>query len=203
MTTYELLYFPIPGRAEPIRLLFAAARVEFKDTGVTNWPEFKAKTPLGQLPVLVEHTEQGSRQIPQSMAILRHLARVFDLYGKDEVEKTIADVVAETAADWRAKFAPVKFKAFMNTPEDVITKYWAELGATLKTFDALLDRSAAPGAGHFVGEAITFADVLVFETLHGHLGLNAGCLEGFPRLTAFYEKVKSYEPIHAYLAKRG
>jgi glutathione S-transferase len=201
-TSYELLYFPMRGRGEAIRLLFAAAKVEFTNTGVTNWPEFKPKTPFGQMPVLIERDEHGERHIAQSMAIARHLARVFDLYGKDETQRTMADMVAETAQDWRGKFAPVWFKAFMHTPEDVCAKYWAALPATLHTFEGLLGKSTAPEAGFFVGESPTFADMLVFDTLDGHLGLDAKCLAEFPKLSAFYERVKGLEHIKAYLEKR-
>lgn len=196
-TTYELLYFPLRGRAEPIRLLFKAAGVEFTNTGVTNWPELKPKTPFGQLPVLVEKSESGERQIAQSGAILRHLARVFGLYGKDESEMTTADIVAETINDWRAKFAPVQFKAFMNTSEEVITKYWADLPATLRTVSGLLNAN-----GLFVGDKITYADILAFDAIDGNLGLNAGCLADFPQIKAFYDKIAADENIKAYLAER-
>jgi len=35
-TSYEIIYFGIHGRAEPIRLLFALAGVAFTDTTVTR-----------------------------------------------------------------------------------------------------------------------------------------------------------------------
>jgi len=202
-TTYELLYFPIRGRAESIRLLVAAANVPFTNTGVTNWPELKPKTPFGQMPVLVERDENGERMIAQSMAIIRHLARVFDLYGKDEAQRTMTDVLAETTHDWRGKFAPVQFKAFMHTPDDVIAKYWADLPGTLRVIDGLLDKSTAPEAGFFICEKPTYADVLVFDALDGHLELDAGCLKDFPRLQSFYDRVKSVDSIKSYLDKRS
>ncbi len=196
-TTYELLYFPLRGRAEALRLMFHAAGVAFTNTGVTNWPELKPKTPLGQLPVLVEKSEAGERQIAQSGAIIRHLARMFGLYGKDEAEMTTTDMVAETVNDWRGKFAPVQFKAFMNTSEDVIAKYWAELPTTLRTISGLLSSS-----GLFVGDKLTYADVLAFDALDGNLAMNADCLAEFPQLKAFYDKVAAHDGIKAYLAER-
>lgn len=196
-TTYELLYFPLRGRAEPIRLVFKAAGVAFTNTGVTNWPELKPKTPLGQLPVLVERSEAGERQIAQSGAIIRHLARVFGLYGDNEADMTTADMVAETVNDWRAKFAPVVFKAFMNTSEDVIAKYWSDLPGTLRQLASLLKPS-----GYFVADKVTFADLLAFDTIDGNLGLNADCLNDFPDLRAFYDRVAAHENIKTYLAER-
>jgi len=198
-TTYELLYFPIRGRAEPIRLMFAAANVNFTNTGVTNWPEVKPKTPLGQLPVLVEKSEAGEKMIPQSMAIIRHLARTFDLYGKDEAEKTACDIAAETINDWRSKFAPVQFAQFMNTPEDVITKYWAELPATLSQLESLLgDKTYFAG-----GSAPTYADVLAFDAIDGHLAAKPEALADAGKLRAFHKAFGALPNIAAYIAKRG
>lgn len=197
-TSYELLYFPMRGRAEPIRLLFALANVAFTNTGVTNWPEVKPKTPLGQLPVLIERGGTSERQIAQSGAILRHLARVFDLYGADEAHKTQADFIAETAFEWRAKFAPVQFAQFFGTEQSVIDKYWADLPTSLALFDRLLGDHE-----FFAGKSATFADVIVFDTLDGNLTAKPECLAGFPRLAAFVDRFRSLPTIAEYVAKRG
>jgi len=198
-TSYELLYFPIRGRAEPIRLLFAAAGVSFTNTGVTNWPELKPKTPLGQLPVLIERSESGERQIAQSMAIVRHLARVFDLYGKDETEKTTTDIAAETINDWRGKFAPVQFAAFMKTDPAVIDKYWADLPGTLRVIDGLLGSCTWFGGG----EAPTYADVLAFDALDNHVALKPESLADFPKLRALHDRFRALPNVASYLEKRA
>lgn len=197
-TSYELLYFPIRGRAEPIRLLFALAKVAYTNTGVTNWPELKPKTPLGQMPVLVERDATGERQIAQSGAIIRHLARVFDLYGADEAHKTQADFIAETANDWRAKFAPVQFAAFMKTDQSVIDKYWSDLPTTLALFDRLLGDN-----DFYAGNTATYADAIVFDTLDGNAGQKADCLDAFPRLVAFAARFRALPGVAEYVANRA
>ncbi|MDI1430420.1 glutathione S-transferase family protein [Polyangium sorediatum] len=198
-TSYELLYFPLRGRAEPIRLMFATANVDFTNTPITNWPELKPKTPLGQLPVLVERSDSGERQIAQSMAIVRHLARVFDLAGKDEAEKTNADVAAETINDWRSKFAPVQFAAFMHTDQAVIDKYWADLPATLRTAEGLLGSCTWFGGG----ESPTYADVLAFDTLDNHLSTKPESLADFPKLRALHDRLRALPSVAGYLEKRA
>lgn len=197
-TSYELLYFPLRGRAEPIRLLFALAKASYTNTGVTNWPEVKPKTPLGQMPVLIERDETGERQIAQSGAIMRHLARVFDLYGSDEAQKTRTDFIAETANDWRTKFAPVQFASFMNTDKSVIEKYWADLPTTLALFDRLLGDH-----DFYTGKSPTYADALVFDTLDGNANMKAESLAEFPRLGAFLARFRALPGVAEYLANRG
>ena len=53
------------------------------------------------MPVLTE----DEKRIPQSGAILRHLARVHGLYGDSEEEKTHLDVLQEALMDMRRKYA--------------------------------------------------------------------------------------------------
>lgn len=201
-TEYELLYFPIRGRAEAIRLMFACAQVPFTDTGVTDWPSLKPSMPFGQLPVLRERTADGEALIPQSGAILRHLARTFDLYGANERQRTRCDVVAEAVGDWRERFTPVLMAGFFNTGPEAIAKYWSELPATLALFERLLGESAASGAGWFVGDRPTYADVLAFDTFDGHLGLRPESLDGAPGLKAFAERFRALPGVAAHLARR-
>lgn len=53
--------------------------LKFTDTGIakSDWPTLKAQTPYGQVPILIEKNSDGTELvIPQSMSIVRHLARV-------------------------------------------------------------------------------------------------------------------------------
>jgi len=201
-TQYELLYFPVRGRGEQIRLMFAAAQVPFTDTHVTDWPAQKAQMPLGQLPVLRARSAEGEMLIPQSSAIVRHLARAFDMYGKDERQRTMSDYIAEAINDWRGKFVPIALAPMFKTDAETIAKYWNELPATLATFEWLIGQSTAPAAGYFVGESVTFADVTAFDVLDGHLALRPECLSDYPGLRSFVERFSALPGVSAYLAGR-
>ena len=71
MTEYKLYYFSLRGRAEVIRLVFAAAGQKFEDIRFTRdtWPEYKKKAPFGKSPFL-EVTENGETiTMAQTIAI--------------------------------------------------------------------------------------------------------------------------------------
>ena len=200
---YEVLYFPIHGRAEQIRLLLHYTGTAFADTGVTDWPALKGKTPLGQLPILIDRSSGEDLVIPQSAAIMRHLARTLGAYGENEREHVLADIVAETVQDARAKFVPVAFAARYNPPADAIEKYWAEvLPHNLQLLEKLLSRSTKPDAGFFAGAKPTYADLMVFDLLDGHLTMKPASLDGHPALKAFHARIATQPTLIHYLATR-
>jgi glutathione S-transferase len=201
-TKYELLYFPIHGRAEVLRLTFALAQVEFVDVAVTDWATLKPQTPLGQVPVLKETTGDTVFQIPQSAAILRHLGRVFQLYGANEREHTIVDYVLESAIDWRSKFTPVAYARMYGTAQQVVDKYYNEdLPHHLRLMNLLLASSAKTGS-FFAGNTPTIADIAVWDCLDAHLSKNPKVLENHAPLHDFYERVKALPGVAAHLSRR-
>ncbi len=201
--TFEVLYFPIHGRAEQIRLLLHYTGTTFTDTAVTDWPALKGKTPLGQLPILIDRSAGSEFVIPQSAAIMRHLARTLGAYGESEREHVLADIVAETVQDARAKFVPVAFAARYNPPADTIEKYWSEvLPHNLQLLEKLLSRSTKPDAGYFAGAKPTYADIMVFDLLDGHLTMKPASLDGHPALKAFHARIAALPTLASYLATR-
>lgn len=74
MVEYKLYYFNIRGRAELIRILFAAAGQKYEDIRFEkdNWAEYKAKTPFGQVPFLEVHDGSNVLKLSQSLAISKY-----------------------------------------------------------------------------------------------------------------------------------
>ncbi len=198
MTT-TLTYFDARGRAEPIRLVLAYAGVPFEDRGLSHeqWAKAKAETPLGQLPYLVVGDADGERVIPQTMAIVRHLARANGLDGKDELERVAADVAAETALDARTAHSQLRFSPAW-ADEAAKAKFAAEtVPAHLARLDKLIgDRT------WFASSAPTYADLVAFDTLDRLVGAWPAILAGSPRLAAFVDRVRALPELASYLASR-
>ena len=202
----ELLYFPICGRAEPIRLLLAHAGRAYKNTTVAmdQWPSLKPTLKFGQMPVLIERDGGRETQIPQSMAIVRHLAREHDLYGANEAERTTCDVLAEKHLEWRNAFTQVAYFPRFAKDKEAIAKYLAEtLPKERAFFEALLAEAAGRGIPYFVGPSLTFVDILIFDTAERHLELDRSSLDGADRLRAFVETVRALPGIKERIAARG
>jgi glutathione S-transferase len=85
MSKPTLHYFNVRARGELVRLIFAAAGVEYDDHRIefAEWPELKAHAPLGQLPYL----QVGDVRVPQSIAIARYAARETNLAGENNLQQ--------------------------------------------------------------------------------------------------------------------
>ncbi len=198
MSSYEIQYFGIRGRPEPIRLLLSYLGATWTDTSVNDWQSRKPSTPLGQLPVMIETDGDETWEIPQSAAILRHLARQHDVYGKTEREHTKFDIVVDTAADLQASLSPLLFGPNRGKDPAALKKHFEDVAPMhFRRLEKLL------GDGTwFIGTAPTAADFPVYHALDNHLAIGPTCLVAFPTLQAFHDRVLELPTLQAYLAKR-
>uniref|UniRef100_A0A0M3IA45 GST N-terminal domain-containing protein n=1 Tax=Ascaris lumbricoides TaxID=6252 RepID=A0A0M3IA45_ASCLU len=100
---YTLIYFDIRGLAEQIRLLLIDNRIPFDEIRIKSddeWSKIKESFVFGQLPCL----KDDDVKIVQSGAIMRHLARRHDLYGRNEMERTFADMFYEGIRDIHQRY---------------------------------------------------------------------------------------------------
>uniref|UniRef100_A0A8I3PL19 Glutathione S-transferase P n=2 Tax=Canis lupus TaxID=9612 RepID=A0A8I3PL19_CANLF len=105
MPPYTIIYFPVRGRCEAMHMLLADQGQSWKEEVVTmeTWMNgsLKASCLYGQLPKF----QDGDLTLYQSNAILRHLGRSLGLYGKDQQEAALLDVVNDGVEDLRCKYA--------------------------------------------------------------------------------------------------
>jgi glutathione S-transferase len=200
MSTYKLTYFNARGRAEISRLIFAAAGQEFEDIRVehADWPSKKAQTPLGQMPVL----EFDGVKLPQSLTIARFLAKQFHLAGKDNLEQAKVDAVVDTITDLIAPVLPIRMEKDETKKKELMKKFFEEdLPKHLQNLEGL-SKLYGNGGPFFVGNHLTWADLL-FQTFGETLvGMDENCLNNHPWLKNNRAEVEKQPKIAEYLKNR-
>ncbi|XP_071828893.1 glutathione S-transferase 3-like isoform X4 [Apostichopus japonicus] len=171
-----------------------------------NFSEWQGKRGpgFGQLPVL----EIDGKEIPQSRAIYRYVARKHGFYPSDDWGHALVEVVLETVRD----FDPEVSKFFSQTDSkkrEEIRKEFIDKGSNkyLDNIEKLL-KNTNGGTGWFVGEKISLADILVFyliyDVIPSLLGKEPGTfdLSNHELLHAFMKRFKSEPKISSWLGKR-
>jgi len=179
MAKTQLTYWDGHGNAEIIRLTMAVCGEDWEDvvhldgdgaTHISTNAQLQKLTHAGvlctdQLPLL----RIDGLNLVQKMAAVRYLARKHGLYGKDNVEATQIDILAETLADYAGK------------DHD---KYLPRL------------ERALGGKQWFVGDGPSFVDILFFKTVDDTAGLAEQLPDG---LKANFQGMREHERLKAYL----
>jgi glutathione S-transferase len=199
----KFYYFNLQARGELIRLILAAAGRSYEDIrfDFTQWPEYKPKMILGQVPVL--ELSDGT-QLPQSMAIARYVARETGLAGSDNLESAKIDAVVDTQRDINEVFNNKVFfekdeakkaeelEKFLN---DNLVKHVENLGKLKKAY--------SQDERYFVGNKLSWADLLVFYSI-------VSLLKAVPQVKGKFgdqfkpllDAINGDEKIKEYLANR-
>ncbi|RUS71429.1 hypothetical protein EGW08_020812 [Elysia chlorotica] len=168
MGKYQLIYFPVRGRGENIRLLLNDNGVDYEEVNCgprETWlKEYKPQMAFGQAPCL----KDGELSLVQSNAILRYLARKHGLYGSSDVEATMIDILNDGVEDLRKQYTTMIYtNYFFPQP------YQMSLEILYNKFPPTFQRS--------------FVDYNLMDLLDALQTLSSTCLENFPTLASFLQ----------------
>ncbi|XP_070544580.1 hematopoietic prostaglandin D synthase-like [Ptychodera flava] len=202
MPKYKLTYFNGRGRGEVSRMIFALAGVEYEDNRIAmeEWGKLKADTrPFQVLPTL---EIDDNVVLAQSLAIMRFLANENGLAGKNNLEKAKVDMLVDAMAD----LGPDIVVACMFLPEDQKAAKKAELiekkvPTVLGNVERLLSENNE-GKGFFVGDSVTWADLMLLHVADTLPTLDAGMIKKFPKLEALADRVRNLPKLKEWLKKR-
>ncbi|XP_048589883.1 glutathione S-transferase 1 isoform X1 [Nematostella vectensis] len=199
MPSYKLHYFNARGRAEPARLAFAAAGIEYEDKrfeGREEWLRVKPELdpPFGQVPLLVI---DDKIKLAQSMAILAYVAREGGLAPTNSLDIAMCDMIVGVEGDLNSK----GMKWFMEKDEKKKKELREELDTThipafLEAMSKFLEKN---GTGFLVTDKLTYADILVFNVCDN---APAEVLKKCPKMKGFHELIAAIPGIKAWLEKR-
>ncbi|XP_073906337.1 glutathione S-transferase P isoform X2 [Castor canadensis] len=211
-----------------MRMLLADQDQSWKEEVVMldSWYQspLKASCLYGQLPKF----QDGDLTLYQSNAILRHLGRSFGLYGKDQQEAALVDMVNDGVEDIRSKYIALIYTNYpvqgcgrqqkrpvLGTEQGVscewhttLASFWQEAGKNdyvkalpthLKPFETLLSQNKG-GQAFIVGDQISFADYNLLDLLLTHKVLAPSCLDAFPLLSAYVSRLSGRPKVKAFLA---
>ncbi|RCN48918.1 glutathione S-transferase protein [Ancylostoma caninum] len=199
MVQYKVTYFDGRGSAEIIRQIFVLADQEFEDVRLSQeeWPMHKSEMPFGQMPVL----EVDGKQLGQSLAIVRFLARKFGFAGKSPFEEALVDSIADQWKDFihevqpcllivlgfaegdlekvaKEQFLPSSRKFF-----EYMTKFLRE-----SFFEYMTKFLRESKSGYLVGDSLTFADLYLAESSAEFAKKIPALYDGFAEVKAHADK---------------
>lgn len=158
MTRYKLTYFDIDGgRAEPIRIAFHTAGIEFEDIRISfdEFSEMRSGTRFTCVPVL----EIDGAQVTQTNAICRYIGKMAGLYPKDDFQALYCDEVLGALEDLTNRVVGT----FGLEGEDLRLAREKLVDGWLKIFLQGLDQLLIRGGGaYFADNQMTIADLRTF-----------------------------------------
>ncbi|XP_053343661.1 glutathione S-transferase P-like [Clarias gariepinus] len=192
MASYTITYFPIRGRCSSLRIMLSDQGQEWKEVVVSidEWKkgDLKKSCLFGQLPKF----QDGDLVLFQTNSFLRHLGRKHGGYGKNGNEAAMIDMFTDGVEELRNKYVKMIYQEY-ETGKDAYIK---DLPNHLSIFEGVLEKSKS---GFLVGDSISFADYSLLDVLLNHKVLCPTCLDSFPALKGFVQRVSSRPKIKAYL----
>jgi len=205
MTRYKLTYFDIDGgRAEPIRIAFHAAGIDFEDNRISfaEFGEMRSTTRFNSVPVL----EIDGAQVTQSNAMSRYVGKMAGLYPVDDLQALYCDEVLGALEDLSNRIVRT-----FGLPEGELKAAREELvDGWLTTFLRGLDQLLIRGGGeYFANNQLTVADLRAFVQSRS---LGSGILDYVPKdivqqvapgLFQHQERISADPRVVAYYATRS
>ncbi len=204
MPKYKLSYFDIDGgRAEPIRIAFHAAGIDFEDNRISfaEFSEMRSGLRFNSVPVL----EIDGAQITQSNALSRYIGKMAGLYPADDLQALYCDEVMGALEDlthYIVRTFGLEGEELRLAREKLVDGW---LSVFLRGLDQLLIRG---GGEYFADNRLTVADLRAFVQTRS---LCSGILDYVPTdivqrlapgLFEHKERINADPRVKAYYATR-
>eukprot|EP00051_Salpingoeca_urceolata_P018159 m.253606 g.253606 ORF g.253606 m.253606 type:complete len:584 (-) comp19136_c0_seq7:224-1975(-) len=184
-TPPHLSYFNVRGRAQMVGVMaaFVGQRIDYDWN--PNWPAIRPQTPLGQLPVL----RDGAVVLSQSMAIVRYLARKWNLQGSCTEDFALSEMLLEQASSLLDKLL------VLSVPDDAKWHVFEQ-----KDVPDHLEPLEQKLKGEQFCSQVCCGDLAVFAVLDLlQRVLGDPCLERWPNLCRFSQRFRAHPAIAEFL----
>ncbi|GMT21666.1 hypothetical protein PFISCL1PPCAC_12963, partial [Pristionchus fissidentatus] len=202
MPTYKLTYLHLRGRAEIARDLFHLAGVPYEDIRyrLDEVPTISESLPFGQVPML----EVDGKKLPQSHAINRYLANEFGFAGNSAIERAWIDAVADQHRDHEIEIWPPFLIHLGLEPGDRDSQMKEKIEPARDKYFTILENIAKENGsnGHFVGDSLTWVDLLISEHVYTFTQYFPGFLDAFPTVLDTVAKIQATPKLKEWMEKR-
>ena len=197
------MYFPVRAKTETLKMILSAARIPFEEVSAADyfgvgWPEAKAQTAFGQLPLM----DVDGKQIFQTGAQCRYAARLAGLVpGEGFLDAAYADSIYETAVEMSN--SPTNVNPIVNIYKG--EKFETEKAAFFEVFpQKLADLAKQLGEkDYFCGSAPAYCDFAVWHHMDLALLLEPTALDAHPNVKSLYARVAALPGVKEYLESRA
>lgn len=201
MANIKLTYFDVPGgRGEECRIAMFMSGVDFEDDRIpfAEWPQRKASTPLGALPLM---TVEGKGTLTQSNAILVYLGRTLGMHPTDPWEAARHEALLGASEDLRVAMVP----SFYIQDEAEKKRVREELARTKVRAWAALNEGEIKGP-YVAGDVLHVVDLRIFVMVRWLIGggmdhMPLDVLDDFPKLEGLAKKVGEHDKVVAWYAR--
>ncbi|XP_069786439.1 glutathione S-transferase P-like [Narcine bancroftii] len=181
---------PATGRCAATRMFLANQGQTWKEVDEWSSGPLKSTCVFGQFPKF----KDGDLVLYQSNAILQHLGRKFGLYGKDNRDAVIIDMLCDGVEDLRMTDV-----ILIYTNYDGKAKFIEDLPSWLRCFEKVLEKN---GKGFLLFPQISFVDYSLFDVLLNLHLLDPSCLKEFPLLSGYVERMQSQPGLKSHLESK-
>ena len=192
-----LHYFQGKGLAQQIRLMLWEAGVQYEERYVDTKEKLEALRTnndllFQQLPLL----EIDGLKLVQSGAIVRYIARKYNMYGKSAADYVHCDMLADGIKDMLSKLAGYPFQtdkeAFKAQIKPLLPTY-------LNCFTNYLSRNNNQEMkGFLLGDILTFADITLFDVLERIAEIFPDLMSEYPYIRSFHARMLSRDSIKKF-----
>ena len=194
MSNVKLHYFQGKGLGEQVRLMLWEAGVQYEERYVDTREKLEAlrannELLFQQLPLL----EIDGLKLVQSGAIVRYIARKYNLYGKSAADQVHCDMLADGIRDMLGKLTGYPFQtdkeAFKAQIRPLIPRY-------LNCFTSYLSKNNNKEMqGFLLGDTITFPDITLFDVLERIAEIFPNLMSEYPYIESFHARMLSRDGI--------
>ena len=201
MSKPRLIYFDAPvSRGEECRLALHLAGIDFEDVRINpaNWPDMKAQTPYGALPVL---ELPGRPPLAQTNALLVLIGRRHGLHPADDFEAARHEGMMQHVEELRAAVGPT---IRMGDAEKKVARE-ALMAGFLPAWAATAEKNIGDGP-FFGGEKIHVVDLKLHMAVRWLSGgkvdhIPASIFSGCPKLMRVHDAVRDHAGVKSWYAR--